>query len=268
YRVFYVNNAASASFHDLTIANGRSVGEPGGGIYNNGGLVQLTNSVVNNNYAGGSGAGIFNSAGQLNIVSSTISDNYAPFEGGGIWNSGTLNITNSTISGNTAYTTTPYGGGGIYNSGTATLSSTTVSNNLISSPAEFPSSGGGIANDGGTVQSKNSMIAGNNESNADYPDFSGILTSGGYNLIGNTTGGSGFAPTDILNVNPLLDPLANYGGTTPTHRLQNGSPGINAGDATFPSPYTSPLPFDQRGEGYDRIINGLIDIGSYEYLAG
>ncbi|MCT7974589.1 Calx-beta domain-containing protein [Laspinema olomoucense] len=270
YRVFYVNNGASASFHDLTIANGRSVGEPGGGIYNNGGLVQLTNSVVNNNSGGGSGGGIFNFGGQLNIVSSTISNNFSPLEGGGIWNSGTLNITNSTISGNTAYTAITYGGGGIYNNnGTATLSSTTVSDNLISSPAEFPSSGGGIANEAGTVYAKNSIIAGNQRSNANYPDFSGILTSGGYNLIGDPTGGSGFAPTtDILDVNPLLDPLANYGGTTPTHRLQLGSPAINAGDATFPSPYISPLPFDQRGDGYDRIVNGLIDIGSYEYLAG
>ncbi len=269
YRVFYVNNGGTASFIDLTIANGRGHDEPvGSGIYNNGSTVQLTNSVVRNNSAsGGSGGGIFNLGGVLNIVSSTISNNYSSLEGGGIWNSGTLNITNSTISGNQVYTATPYGGGGIYNSGTATLSNTTVSDNLISSPFEFPSTGGGIANDGGTVNAKNSLIAGNRRINADYPDFSGILTSGGYNLIGDTTGGSGFAVTDILNVNPLLDPLAIGGGTTPTHRLQPGSPAIDAGNASFPSPYISPLPFDQRGEGYDRIINNLIDIGSYEYPA-
>lgn len=268
YRVFYVQNGSSASFIDLTIANGTSVGEPGGGIYNRG-LAQLTNSVVRNNSAGGMGGGIFNSVGgEINIVSSTVSNNYSSLEGGGIGNIGTLNITNSTISRNEVYTALPYGGGGLYNAGTATLSNTTVSDNLISSPIEFPSTGGGIANEGGTVYAKNSIIAGNFVSNANYPDFSGILTSGGYNLIGDTTGGSGFVATDILDVNPLLDPLANYGGTTPTHRLQPGSPAIDAGDATFASPYISPLPFDQRGEGYDRIVNDLIDIGSYEYLAG
>jgi hypothetical protein len=257
YQVFYVNNGASGSFHHLTIADGRG---QGGGIYNNGGLVQLINSVVNNNFGIISGGGIFNSVGQINITASTISNNSAS-QGGGIWNSGTLNITNSTISGNSADTE----GGGIYNNNnpaTVNITNSTISNNSVSS------NGSGIMNNNGVINAKNTIIAGNENIDVLHPDFSGVLSSGGYNLIGDPTGGSGFAPTDILNVNPMLDPLANAGGTTPTHRLQPGSPAIDAGNATIASPYISPLPFDQRGEGYDRIVNDLIDIGSYEYLAG
>ncbi|AFY81787.1 Calx-beta domain-containing protein [Oscillatoria acuminata] len=257
YQVFYVNNDAAASFHHLTIAEGNNPLGPGGGIYNNGGLVQLINSVVNNNFVSDSGGGIFNLGGEINITASTISNNSSSLDGGGIWNSGTLNITNSTISGNSADSR----GGGIYNeSATVNITNSTISNNSVNS------TGSGIMNNNGIIHAKNTIIAGNEDIDVFHPDFSGVLSSGGYNLIGNTWGGSGFAPTDILNVNPMLDPLANYGGTTPTHRLQPGSPAIDAGDATFPSPYISPLPFDQRGEGFNRMVNGLIDIGSYEYL--
>ncbi len=255
YRVFYVNNGATASFHHLTIADGNNPLGPGGGIYNEG-LVQILNSVVRNNSASGRGGGIYNFAGDINIISSTISNNSSSLEGGGIWNNGTLNITNSTISGNSAN----HQGGGIYNDvATVNITNSTISNNSVNS------TGSGIMNNNGSIHAKNTIIADNEDIDVFHPDFSGVLSSGGYNLIGNTWGGSGFAPTDILNVNPMLDPLANYGGTTPTHRLQPGSPAIDAGDATFPFPYISPLPFDQRGEGFDRMVNGLIDIGSYEY---
>jgi hypothetical protein len=259
YQVFDVNNGASASFHHLTIAEGNNPVGPGGGIYNEG-LVQILNSIVRNNSANERGGGIYNFGGDINIISSTISTNSANLEGGGIWNLGTLNITNSTISGNSADNQ----GGGIYNdAATVNITNSTISNNSVNS------TGSGIMNNNGIIHAKNTIIAGNEDIDVFHPDFSGVLSSGGYNLIWNTSGGSGFAPTDILNVNPMLDPLANnYGGTTPTHRLQPGSPAIDAGNATFPSPYISPLPFDQRGEGFDRIVNDLIDIGSYEYLAG
>jgi hypothetical protein len=48
--------------------------------------------------------------------------------------------------------------------------------------------------------------------------------------IGNTEGGSGFADTDLLNVNPLLGPLQDNGGPTKTMALLAGSPALNAGD--------------------------------------
>jgi hypothetical protein len=58
----------------------------------------------------------------------------------------------------------------------------------------------------------------------------------------------------------MLGPLQNNGGPTFTHALLLGSPAINAGDPNF----TPPPFFDQRGIGYDRVVNGRIDIGALE----
>src|SRR5437899_9354570 len=64
--------------------------------------------------------------------------------GGGIYNQGTLTLSNSTLSGNSAArpVVNPSGGGGIYNQGTVTLSNSTLSGN---SATYF---GGGIYNQG------------------------------------------------------------------------------------------------------------------------
>src|SRR5437660_11089884 len=58
----------------------------------------------------------------------------------------------------------------------------------------------------------------------------------------------------------MLGPLQDNGGSTFTHALLPGSPAINAGDPAF----TPPPFFDQRGLGFDRIVNGRLDIGSFE----
>jgi hypothetical protein len=99
-------------------------------------------------------------------------------------------------------------------------------------------------------------------------DVYGFLNPGGdYNLIGDGTGmtgltngvnenlvGSAAAPID-----PVLGPLQDNGGPTPTHALLPGSPAIDAGDNTG-----APM-WDQRGPGFPRIIHGVIDIGAFEY---
>jgi hypothetical protein len=105
---------------------------------------------------------------------------------------------------------------------------------------------------------QNSIITGN-----PGQVLSGALTASGYNLISNSTGGSGYAPTDILDVDPLLGPLADNGGPTLTHALLPGSPAIDAGD---PNP-ADPPEWDQRGPGFPRIANGRIDIGAFEVQA-
>jgi hypothetical protein len=46
--------------------------------------------------------------------------------------------------------------------------------------------------------------------------------------------------------------------------LLPGSPAINAGDPNF----TPPPFYDQRGPGFDRVVNGRIDVGSFELQAG
>jgi hypothetical protein len=246
----------------------------GGGIANFGTLT-LSNSTVagNDAYGGNAGAGddpcgggIFNDFGTLTVNNGTISGNTvlwhsfddAGGNGGGICNEyGTVTISNSTVSGNSA----PAGyGGGIYNDdyGTLTLNNATVSGNSAGYD------GGGIVNgieSGGALHARNTIIAGNTNYYGDPDDLIGNLGSLGHNLIGNTNGGSGFDPTDLLNVDPRLGPLQDNGGPTQTIALLPGSPAINAGDNT-----NAPI-WDQRGPGFPRIIHGTIDIGAFEYRA-
>jgi hypothetical protein len=192
----------------------------------------------------GNGGGIFVDGGTLALTNSTVSGNSAATGGGGgVYNvAGTMTVTNSTFSGNSSNA-----GGAIANIGTLTLVNATLSAN------SGGSSGGGIHNVG-TANSKNSIIAGNTASGS--PDFSGTLTSQGYNIIGTSTGTTvaGDTTGNQLNVNPLLAPLGYYGGPTYTHPLTSGSTAINPASSNG-APAT-----DQRGAA--RV--GTADIGAFE----
>ena len=92
------------------------------------------------------------------------------------------------------------------------------------------------------------------------------MTSGGHNLIGNTTnttisGGSG----DLLNVNAQLGTLSSNGGTTQTIPLLAGSPAIGAGDTSATGCASTGAAGvnkkDQRGFGRSALV---CDIGAYE----
>jgi hypothetical protein len=267
---------------NCTISGNSSLGDPevgpgyGGGIYNTGTLV-LTNSTVSRNFTSdGSGAGIYNT-GTLTLDNSTLSGNLSEDgDGGGIANVGIVTLNDSTLSGNlgggianasiiTMNNSTISGnlnemGGGIFNSyGSATINNSTIAGN---SAGEAYRGVGGIYNLTGTLQVRNTIIAGNTGTAA--PDLYGSLGSLGHNLIGNTQGGGGFDPTDLLNVDPLLGPLQDNGGLTLTMALSPCSPAIDAGDNTDAPEW------DQRGPGFPRIVgiidpdNPVIDIGAFE----
>jgi hypothetical protein len=110
----------------------------------------------------------------------------------------------------------------------------------------------GVLN-GGIFYAQDSIFAGNGTN-----DFSGVLTSEGYNLIQNMSGCTivGDQTGNIYGVDPLLGPLADYGGPTPTMPLLAGSPAIDAG------PATGCLPTDQRGR--TRPYGPACDIGAFE----
>jgi hypothetical protein len=83
------------------------------------------------------------------------------------------------------------------------------------------------------------------------------FSSLGHNLIGNFGNyPGGLVDSDMLGLDPLLAPLGNYGGPTPTMPPLPGSPAIDAGDNTN-APAT-----DQ--QGLPRVVNGTIDIGAVE----
>ena len=88
-----------------------------------------------------------------------------------------------------------------------------------------------------------------------------LIISLGYNLSTDDSEGNLTGPGDQINTDPLLGPLADNGGITKTHYLLTNSPAIDAGDPTF----TPPPDLDQRGLGFQRIVNGTIDIGAVEF---
>ena len=236
-RVFRVNGGVTATLDGLTITKGFSLGDGGGGIYNDpGGTLTITNSTLSGNAAptGNAGGGILNS-GTLTIVNSTLVGNLVvPHgSGGGIFNIGTLTITNSTFSGNT--------GGGIanWNPGTLTITNSTVSGNT----------GGGIVNLG-TLHYTNVIVA--NSIGGDDCFNIGTIATNTNNLVETT-----YTCLFTLRGDPKLGPLASNGGPTQTFALLTGSPAINAGTSTG-APAT-----DQRGVA--RPQNGMVDIGAYEW---
>ena len=225
-------NLSNVTISGLTIANGS--GGDGAGLRNlSTGVVNLTNCAFINNIANSAyGGGIEDRSpggGSLNITGCTFSGNSAN-EGGAIKiQSNAVNVTNTTISGNTGNN---YGGGIANYTGTLTLTSSTITGNTSNGAG----SGGGLVNisAGATAIVKNSIIAGNN---GVKPDVAGSFTSNGYNLIGKSDGSTGFTSgvnndqvgTIASPKDPLLLPLGNYGGKTRTHALSVGSPAIDKG---------------------------------------
>ena len=241
--VFQIGSGKTVTISDLTIRNGE--GNFGGGILNGGGAtLTITDSTLSGNI-GGFGGGIFNT-GTLTIVNSTVSGNTAS-EGAGIYNGATSTITNSTFSGNAA----PGAGGGCVNLGTLQIANSTLSDN---------SSGlGGSVFNIGTLQIGNTILN-TGDSGANISNSGGTVTSLGYNLSSDDGGGFLTGPGDQINTDPMLGPLQDNGGPTFTHALLPASPAIDTGDPNF----TPPPFFDERGPGFDRVVNGRIDIGSFE----
>ncbi|MGB3637584.1 MAG: DUF4347 domain-containing protein, partial [Rivularia sp. (in: cyanobacteria)] len=283
-------NRGNLTLENIVVRNNQAA-DDGGGIRNDGNLTLINSTVAGNTALSGSsqtsgGGGLINTtAATVNIINSTFSGNTA-LNGGGIRNDGTLNLINSTLSGNTALQS----GGGLVNTlnqsapnnpaagGNATISNSTITNNTAASQP-----GGGIANVG-VLTVSNSIIAGN-AGNDDISNqftvtlgipftFTGITNSNGNNLIGNgegtsfTNGANGDIVGDSTNpIDAKLGTLQDNGGLTQTHALLNGSPAVNAGsnssiaEDTFDldgDSNTTDLPFEQRGVGFERIIDSTV----------
>jgi len=283
FRIFDLMPGRSVTIQGLTISNGLAPEFGcGGGILDQGSSLSLINCTVSGNSTDGTGGGICADANAtLTIDSSTLSGNYAGDYGGSIANSGTLIINNSTLSGNRGEftggailngfngdasltvsnstlsgNTTQLHGGGIFNEGQSAISNSTLSGNS-------GTTAGAILNRLGTLDIE-STILNRGEFGPNISNDSGTVTSHGYNLSSDDGGGLLNGPGDQINTNPLLGLLQNNGGLTFTHQLLPDSPAIDTGDPNF----TPPPFFDQRGPGFDRVVNGRIDKGSFELQAG
>ena len=268
------------------------VGGNGAGIDSDtSGLVKVIDSQVSHNDSGGSGGGIeasttgklliqrttvaANKAAQaggvmtfgpvVKIVESTISSNLAAAgpgiegDGGGVFvgRSGRVEVTNSTVADNGAYTS----GGGIFSDAgsNATISFSTVVRNRADADHANGGTTGGVhlRTQGVQVAARaritNSVLALNTEANGVATDCGGVGFLGtGVNLISTTNQGKCSAGTPIVAANPRLGALTRNGGPTATVALLSGSPAIGAAVGKAPK-------YDQRG-----VRRKDPDLGAYE----
>ena len=272
--------ATSSSMVTLigSTVSGNNTVARGGGIATSNGAVILTSSTIRGNTSGGNGGGIDTVTGPVLLTSSNLSGNTSGRFGGGVGTTtGPISLTDSTVSGNSS---DRLGGGIFANAGAVTLTNTTVSGNTSGE------GGGGIYTDDSIVRILNSTISGNaaggigggiglyadnfndderlivrnsivalNTDNGTAPDLLAPGDPGNdltvdFSLIGDTTGSGVTAATgagNLLNVDPLLGPLADNGGPTLTHALLAGSPALDAGDLHLRRPDQRglrPTPFD------------------------
>ena len=272
------------TIRDTILENNAANGSLGGGAIFNGSLTTITRGALSGNSASFHGGAIVNSGGgTLTLDQTTVKANSAGLggKGGGIYNNSTLTVKYSTISGNTASD-----GGGIANvnlAGTtsATLLLATVSGNMATNR------GGGLFNDVGasavitdsTITANSAAAEGGgifrqamvtmggsilalNSTGTSGGDFYGLLNSQGHNLIGSTSGGSGFRSDDLQNLDPHLGTLKDNGGPTFTHALLPGSPAIDANTTTTSTSDDQrlmPRPIDADNDG-----TAQADIGAFE----
>jgi hypothetical protein len=174
--------------------NSNGTGE-GGGIYFDGGPLDITNSTVSDNDAGrGGGAYILSSsiATSAAITNSLFTDNFASIFGGAVYSYAALAVTGSTLSRN-RNVGSGEGGGAIYNGGQLAITASTISSNTTAGW------GGGIVNhDGATVTLTNSTLNGNS-------------AQGGGGGIGNGSGGFCGGTVRIAN-STMSGNFANFGG--------------------------------------------------------
>jgi hypothetical protein len=322
-RIFRITPGATVALSGMTIKGGKD-DDRGGGISNEGALT-LTNMVITDNKAQAQGGGIYTN-GALNLINSTLSDNTAEpdiftssssVQGGGIANHGVLHITdsviagnyargdgggiasfgvgsvtitNTAVTGNTASALEIARGGGIYYPPSGRTAGINITNSTISgntAGADGDSKGGAgagiwlgkgmltnvtiafnyvlnIGSGGGAFLDKgavigNSIIAGNYAPTA-APDIYGAFTSSGNNLVQSRAGSEGYIASDLPDAtDPRLAPLSDNGGASATHALLATSPAIDAGSSANAGHET-----DGRGAGFPRRIGNSVDIGAYE----
>jgi hypothetical protein len=229
----------------------------GGGLFNSGNTtlsavnVTFGGTSADNVVVGGAGGTGGNAGGNGNGGAGGAGGGA---KGGGVANTGgTASFINDTITANQALL---FGAGGAGGAG----SGTGVAG--AAGAAGVGQAGGYFISGTSTNSLGNTIIALN--AAATDPDVFGTFASQGNNIIGDPTGGTGFVASDRTNVTAAqlnLGPLANNGGLVLTDALLAGSIAIDTGNnALVPAGVTT----DARGPGFNRIVNGTVDVGAFE----
>lgn len=219
-RIFDLGLNYDYSVSGLTLANGNAGSANGGGIHRAGnGLFKLEKCTISGcgaNYGGGA----YLMAVNVTIDKCTFNGNTAITEGGGIHSStpvtsgSSITISQCTVTENSASRS-----GGIYvRTPLVDFSQNTVSHNSAQSKA------GGLFMSGspGTMNFSNNVCA--NNTGVDFLQNSTTLNATGRNLVED----SSLTGATVINAAPLLGPLSNNGGPTPTRLPLPGSPLLDA----------------------------------------
>jgi len=255
-----IRNFANLTLDNVSIENNMvsctpptgCTGSVGGGILNIG-HITISNSTIRNNY-GYRGGALFNTGGNpgIEIWNSTIYGNSA-FSVGAINSFSPVTITNSTISGNSDTNST----GGIFmSSAELKMANVTLAGNRSNSWL------GSNLYSNFTIQARNSIIADPDPGKANCQITPGPMISQGYNISRDAScvfTGTG----DLVDTDPRLSILADWGGATFTRALLAGSPAINAGNPAGCKSFLFDvdLSYDQRGQPR---FPGRCDIGAFE----
>jgi len=235
-----ITGGAIANYGTLIVTNSTFANNHatfGAGIFN---ADQATlNATGSNFYSNGDsstlqGGGIYNSSQSTSTVSNSTFDFNYSLNGGGIFNAGgTLNVNNSTFFENVAY----FAGAGIANSGTMTVTNSTFDFN----------SGSSINSVNMTLTLRNTIVA----NSIGFNCWGSLPIDGGGNLDTDGT------CVGTISPDPLLGPLQNNGGPTPTMAISMASPAFGGAN-----PANCPLT-DQRGVLRPQFLS--CDIGAYEF---
>jgi hypothetical protein len=236
----------------LTLNQSIVSGNSGTGVGAGFAIVELNQSTVSDN----DGRGISSGFSQVRLNQSTVSGNTGVGVSALL---GEIILEQSTVSGNQ--------GGGIVTSDTTPISlkQSTITNNTNNSRG----AGGGldVSSSYASVYLENTILANNTGpgGNFSFPrNFYGNASlNARFSLFGDDV--SEIHGTNTMNVftnSPSLGGLQNNGGLTLTHLPNIDSPALDAGNIT-----DDPANFDQRGSGFPRTVNGIVDIGAVERQA-
>ena len=196
-------------------AQGGMAGMGGGGVWGAGTTTISGNVLIDQNRAtgaAGSGGGVFNQGGTLDVTGATITGNTANRAGGGVEDNGGISttLTDVTLTGNSIDVAAPGNGGGLHSGGgDVTVTGGVVSNNTAveggglwasgdlfvdgtqitgntGTGAGATNGGGGIYNEGGVVDVIDATISGNRATGA-AGSGGGVLSNGGETLLMTST---------------------------------------------------------------------------------
>ena len=271
--LFGFGGGAIHNLGSLTVTDSEFTGHGGTAAIVN----YATASFTGSTFADNGSIGIFNiSNGDLEIQES----NFFRHENA-VWNRKTARIQSSLFTENHTAVGSAAGGTFTFGDVLTLVSNSTISDNMFGlrlttagvnhdvrvTNTTLANNQSGIDLTSSDVTIHNTIVVGNT---VDIARSGTSSVDAHFSLIGNPSAAGGVV--DGVNGNivgaigtDVLHPLADYGGPMLTHKLKPGSPALNRGsNALAVDVNGNPLVFDQRGNGFPRIHDAVVDMGATE----